>query len=85
MSITAIIMAIIGLVSAGLGALIMRPIAKSSGFKEGVQKQAEAQQVEQSKAIVEAVQERAHVDQTVNTDSDDELDARLRKHSRPAD
>lgn len=85
MSITAIVIAIIGLVSAGLGALIMRPIAKSSGIKEGVQKQAEAQQVEQSKAIVEAVQERAHVDQTVNADSDDELDARLRKHSRPAD
>lgn len=85
MSITAIIMTIIGLVGAGLGALIMRPIAKSSGIKEGVQKQAEVQQAEQSKAIVEAVQERAHVDQTVNADSDAELDARLRKHSRPAD
>lgn len=82
MSITAIIMAIIGLVGAGLGALIMRPIAKSSGVKEGAQKQAEAQQVEQSKAIVEAVQERAHVDQTVNADSDDELDKRLSKYDR---
>lgn len=82
MSITAIIMTIIGLVGAGLGALIMRPIAKSSGIKEGVQKQAEAQQVEQSKAIVEAVQERAHVDQTVNAYSDTELDERLSKYDR---
>lgn len=82
MSITAIIMAIVGLVGAGLGALIMRPIAKSSGIKEGVQKQAEAQQVEQSKAIIEAVQERAHVDQTVNADSDAELDERLSKYDR---
>lgn len=83
MSITAIIMAIIGLLGAGLGALIMRPIAKSSGIKEGAQKQAEAQQVEQAKAIVETVQERTHVDQTVNADSDADLDRRLSKHPRP--
>lgn len=83
MSLSAIIMAIIGIAGAIFGALIMRPIAKSSGVKEGVQKQAEAQLVEQAKATVQAVQERAHVDEVVNADSGDELDRRLSKHSRP--
>lgn len=82
MSITAVIMAIVGIVSAIFGALVMRPIAKSSGVKEGVQKQVEVQVAEQAKVTVQAVQERAHVDQVVNADSDDELDRRLSKHSR---
>jgi len=82
MSLSSIIMAIVGIIGAIFGALIMRPIAKSSGIKEGVQKQAEVQVVEQAKAAVQAVQERAHVDQVVAADSDDELDARLSRHSR---
>lgn len=83
MSLSAIIMAIIGIAGAIFGALVMRPIAKSSGVKEGVQKQADAQVAEQAKATVQAVQERTHVDQVVAGDDDAELDARLSKHSRP--
>lgn len=82
MSLSAIIMAIVGIVGAIFGALVMRPIAKSSGVKEGVQRQAEVQQVEQAKATVKAVQERAHVDQVVAGDDDAELDARLQRYDR---
>lgn len=82
MSITAIIMAIIGLVGAGLGALIMRPIAKSSGMQEGMQKQTESQRAEQEKAAIQSIKDRVNVDKTVGADSDDELDARLSKYDR---
>lgn len=82
MSITAIIMTVIGLVGALLGALVMRPIARSSGVTQGRAEASQTQQVEQAKATVQAVKERAHVEATVATDSDAELDARLSKHNR---
>ena len=65
MSATAIIAMIIAGVSALLGALAMRPIAKASGRKEGAQQATQEQQVTQAKATVEAVKERADVDQKV--------------------
>lgn len=83
MSISAIIMAIIAIVGAILGGLIGHKAGKSSGVSEGVKKQVEVQQAEQAKAVVQAAQERKNVDEVVSADSDDELDARLSKHSRP--
>jgi Na+-translocating ferredoxin:NAD+ oxidoreductase RnfG subunit len=82
MSLTAIIMTIIAAVSALLGALVMRPIARSGGVTEGKAQASQTQQVEQAQATVQAVKERAHVEVTVATDSDSELDARLSKHDR---
>ena len=82
MSLTAIISIIIGIVGAIFGALAMRPIAKSSGITEGKAQASQTQQVEQAKATVQAVKERAHVEATVADDSDAELDARLSKHNR---
>lgn len=82
MSITAIIMTVIGIVGALLGALVMRPIARSGGVTEGKAQASQTQQIEQAQATVQAVKERAHVETTVAADSDDELDARLSKHNR---
>lgn len=82
MSLTAIIGIIIGLAGAILGALAGHRIGKSSGVTEGKVQASETQQVEQAKATVQAVKERAHVEVTVATDSDVELDARLSKHDR---
>lgn len=82
MSLTAIIGIIIGIVGAIFGALVMRPIAKSSGVMEGKTQASQTQQIEQAQATVQAVKERAHVEVTVADDSDAELDARLSKHNR---
>ena len=82
MSLTAIIGIIIGIVGAIFGALVMRPIAKSSGVTEGKAQASQTQQVEQAQATVQAVKERAHVEVAVADDSDAELDARLSKHNR---
>ena len=82
MSLTAIIMTVVGLIGALLGALVMRPIARSGGITEGAARASQTQQVEQAKATVHAVKERAHVEVTVAADSDAELDARLSKHNR---
>ena len=82
MSLTAIIMATVGLIGALLGALVMRPIARSGGITQGVEQASQTQQVEQANATVQAVKERANVEATVATDSDAELDTRLSKHNR---
>lgn len=82
MSITAIIGIVIAAVSALLGALVMRPIARSGGVTQGRAEASQTQQVEQAQATVQAVKERAHVEATVAVDSDAELDARLSKHDR---
>ena len=82
MSLTAIIGIIIGIVGAIFGALVMRPIARSSGVTEGKAQASQTQQIEQAQATVQAVKERAHVEATVADDSDVELDARLSKHNR---
>lgn len=82
MSLTAIIMTIIGIVGAIFGALVMRPIARSGGVAEGKEQASQTQQIEQAHATVQAVKERADVETTVATDSDAELDARLSKHNR---
>lgn len=82
MSITVILAAIGGLISMIAGIFIGRPIFKASGRKEGAEQAKSEQQVEQAKVIVEAVQERNHVEANVAADSDDELDARLQKYDR---
>lgn len=82
MSITAIIGIIIAAVSALLGALVMRPIARSGGVTQGRTEASQTQQIEQAKATVQTVKERANVESTVAADSDAELDARLSKHDR---
>lgn len=82
MSLSAIIMLVVGLVSAIGGALVMRPIAKSSGRKEGEQ-QAQAQQASaQNEKAAQAAQERTHVEVEIAADTDDALDRRLQKHDR---
>jgi len=83
MSITAIVGVIIGVVSAILGALVMRPIARSGGVTEGKAQASQTQQIEQAQATVQAVKERAHVETTVATNSAVELDERLSKYDRP--
>jgi hypothetical protein len=83
MSLTAIIMTIIGIAGALLGGVLGHRVGKAQGVSTGVQQQVQTQQVEQAKATVQAVKERAHVEVTVAADSDSELDARLSKHDRP--
>lgn len=83
MSITAIIALIIAVVSAALGALVMRPIAKSTGRKEGAEKANQEQQITQAQATVKAVQERSDVDQKVATTSRADIDRELSEFDRP--
>lgn len=83
MSMTAIIAMIIAGVSAILGALVMRPIAKASGRKEGAKLATQEQQVTQAKATVEAVKERADVDQKVASTPRADIDRELSEFSRP--
>lgn len=83
MSIEQIIIGVISIVSAIIGALVMRPFAHSAGKSQGRTEASQTQQVEQAKATVQAVKERAHVEITVAADSDAELNARLSKHNRP--
>lgn len=82
MSITAILIGIGGLVMAILGGMLGHRVGKSSGITLGTAQASQIQQIEQAQATVHAVKERAHVDATVATDSDAELDARLSKHNR---
>lgn len=82
MSLSAIIMTAIAIIGSVIGALFGHKLGKSSGVSEGVKKQVEAQQVEQAKAAVQAVQERSNVDKVVAADGDVELDARLSKYDR---
>lgn len=83
MSITAIAALIIAAVSALLGALVMRPIAKSSGRKEGAEQANQEQQITQAQATVKAVQERSDVDQKVAATPRADIDRELSEFSRP--
>lgn len=83
MSITTIIMMIIGVAGAIFGGLLGHRVGKSSGVAEGVTQATQTQQIEQAKATVQAVKERAHVETTVAADSDAALDARLSNYDRP--
>ncbi len=81
-TLTLIIAGIIAVVSAILGGMAGRGLGKSAGRKEGEAAAVQQQEVIQAKETVKAVQERANVEVKVAADSDDELDARLRKHDR---
>lgn len=83
MTIGSIIMLVVGIISAIVGAIAGRSIGKSQGKKEGVEEQKQTQTIEQAQATVKSVKERSNAEATVSADSDDELDLRLSKHSRP--
>jgi hypothetical protein len=83
MSITVILAAIGGLISLIAGIFIGRPIFKASGRKEGAEQVKAEQQVEQAKVIVEAVQERNHVEANVAATPRTDIDNELREFSRP--
>jgi len=82
MSLTVIFLAAVALIAALIGGITGKAIGRSSGRKEGADQAKAEQQVEQAKIIVEAVQERNHVEANVAADSDDELERRLQKHDR---
>jgi hypothetical protein len=83
MSITTIIMFIIGVGGAILGAMIGHPFSKASGKSEGAAQAVEKQEVVQAQATVQAVKDRSSVEAQVATDSDAALDQRLSKYDRP--
>jgi hypothetical protein len=83
MSIAAVIALIIAAASALLGALVGHSSGKSAGRKEGEIAAAQKQQVEQAKVIVEAVQERNHVEANVAATPRADLDRELSEFSRP--
>lgn len=83
MSLGAIIALVIAAISALLGALFMRPIAKASGRKEGAEQANQEQQIIQAQATVKAVQERSDVDQKVATTPRADIDRELSEFSRP--
>lgn len=82
MSITAIIMLVIGALAALFGGMAGHGIGKVSGRKEGAQQAQGQQEVTQAKETVKAVQERTNVEVKVASDSDAALDERLSKHDR---
>lgn len=83
MSITAIIMMIIGVGGAILGAVIGHPFSKAAGKSQGVAEATQAQAVEQAKATVQAVQERNDVDAKVAATPRAAIDSQLSEFSRP--
>jgi len=82
MSIWGALLIFVGLVGTVTGGLFGHRLGKSAGVTEGAERASQTQQVEQAKSTVQAVKERVHVEVTVATDSDAELDARLSKHNR---
>lgn len=83
MSLTAIIMMVIGIGGAILGALIGHPFSKAAGKSQGAAEATQTQVVAQAKITVQAVQERAHVETQTAAASDADLDRELSAHSRP--
>jgi hypothetical protein len=83
MSLTAIIMMIIGLGGAILGALIGHPFSKAAGKSQGAAEATQTQVVEQAKAVVAATQERVNVDQKVAATPRADIDSQLSEFSRP--
>jgi flagellar basal body-associated protein FliL len=83
MSLSSILILIVGLGGAILGALLGHPFSKSSGRKEGAQQATDEQQVTQAKAITEAVQERNNVETNVAAAPRTDIDRELSEFSRP--
>lgn len=83
MSITAIIMLVVGAIAALFGGMAGHGLGKSAGRKEGAQDATQQQEITQANATVQAVQERAHVEAKTVTATDDDLDRELSKHDRP--
>lgn len=83
MSITAVIALIGAAVMALLGFLGGNKVGKSTGRKEGAQQANQEQQITQAKATVQAVQERADVDQKIATTPRADIDRELSEFSRP--
>lgn len=83
MSLAAIIVIIIAVVSAVLGAFLGNARGKSVGKKEGAAQAKSEVILEQSQNAAQAAKERTDVEIAVAADSDDELERRLQKHSRP--
>lgn len=82
MSLTAIFLAAVAMIAALIGGIAGKAIGRPSARKEGAELAKAEQQVEQAKVIVEAVQERNHVEENVAADSDDELERRLQRYTR---
>lgn len=83
MSLTAIFLAAVAIIAALIGGVAGKAIGRSSGRKEGAEQAKADQQVEQAKVIVEAVQERNHVEANVAATPRADLDRELREFSRP--
>jgi hypothetical protein len=83
MSITAILMLIIGAVAALFGGMAGHGLGKSSGRKEGATEAIQQQEIIQAKATVHAVQERNDVETKIAATPRDDLDRELSEFSRP--
>lgn len=83
MSFEAIAALVIALIGAMLGAFIGNARGKSIGKKEGAAQAKSEVILEQSQNAAQAAKERTDVEIAVAADSDDELERRLQKHSRP--
>ena len=83
MSLAAIIGIIIAVFSAVLGAFLGNARGKSVGKKEGAAQAKSEVILEQSQNAAQAAKERTDVEIAVAADSDDDLERRLQKHSRP--
>lgn len=83
MSLTAIIMMIIGVGGAIVGALIGHPFSKAAGKSQGAAEATQAQVVEQAKATVQAVQERNNVEAKVAATPRADIDSQLSEFPRP--
>ena len=83
MSLAAIIGIIIAVASAILGAFVGNARGKSVGKKEGAAQAKSEVILEQSQNAAHAAKERTDVEIAVAADSDDELERRLQRHSRP--
>lgn len=83
MSITAIVLAVGGILMAILGALIGHPLSKSAGRKEGAQQATQQQEIIQAKETVKAIQERADVEKKVADSPRADIDRELSEFNRP--
>jgi len=83
MSITTIIMMVIGVIAAIFGGIAGHGMGKSTGRKEGAEQAAHQQEVIQAKAVVEATQERSNVDQKVAITPRADIDRELSEFPRP--
>lgn len=83
MSMATILLAIVGVASAILGAFLGHARGKSVGTTQGAEQARAEQQVIQAHAIVEAVQERNDVEANVAVTPRADIDRELQEFSRP--